>query len=182
MSVIRQKFKELIKTLTPKTENVRPIITSVVITLIFFFGFYFLGNRFGEFMTIATVLLLAVMLAIIVLMAEFLVLKSLFLVAAELSLLIFLAESYCDVPNRLPLNDNAMKNLLLVGLLYISFIFCRSLYEAMRDYYKKIEDQPKEKQRGKIGGIALFLIFTGLFVYQIYLVINPIVLNLCVYK
>ncbi len=180
--MIKKKFNELVKKLTPKKENIRPLITSAVITLFFFGAYYVLGNRFGEFMTIATMLLLAVMLAIIVLMAEFLVLKSLFVVAAELSLLIFLAESYCNVPNRLALNNEAMKNLLLIGLLYITFLFCRSLYEALRDYYEKIEDQPKEKQKGKVGGIALFLIFTGLFIYQIYLAVSPIVLNLCVYK
>lgn len=178
--MFKEKIKEVARKLTPKKENIRPLITSAVITLFFFGGYYLLGSRFGEIMALTTTLLLALLLAVIVLMAEFTVLKSLFVVAAELSLLIFLAQSYCDVPSHSDTSNQAMSNLLLVGLLYIAFLFCRSLYGALREYYKKVEKEPWSKE--KIGGISLFLIFTGLFIYQIYLVVSPIVLNLCVYK
>jgi len=180
MSIFKEKFKQLKDELTLKKENIRPFLLSVGITLFFFIGYQLLGNHFGEVMGMFTMILFALMLVIFVIIAEFTVLKSFFLVAAELSLLIFLAKSYCDVPNRSAVGNEALKNLLTIGLFYIAVTFGRSLWKAIKEHYKKVEKERWSKE--KILAIALFLIFTVFFIGQIYSVIKPIILNLCIYK
>lgn len=175
-----KELKQLKKNLTPNRENLKPFLVSATIAALFLIGYYYLGNHFGIVMMYITLILLVLMVALIGLVAEFMVLKSLFFVAAELSLLIFLAQSYCDVQGRTIPGDQALKNLLVFGLVYIGFTFCRSLYKALHEHYKVMKDDPWSKE--KIGTITLFLIFTGMFIWQIYLIMNPIVLDLCVYR
>ena len=173
-------IKELTKRLISRKENVRPLIVSVLITLFLFEGYHFLGDYFSEAIWIFDVILLGILLSIIMMVAGFVVLKSLFLVAVELSLLIFLAQSYCDVAGRSSAGNEALKSLLIIGLIYITFSFCRSLYEVMEKHYKNVGNERWSK--GKIVVVALFLFFIGLFIWQIYLVVSLIVLNLCVFK
>lgn len=162
-----------------KKDDIKPILFSVIISGVFLLGYYYLGNQLGLVMMYVTLILLVLMIALIGMIAEFMVLKSLFFVAAELSLLIFLAQSYCDVQNRTTSGDQALKSLLVLGLFYIGFTFCRSLYKALKDNYKVIEKDPWSKE--KVGTVTLFLTFTGLFIWQIYLVMNPIIFNLCIF-
>ena len=178
--MIKKKFNELVKKLALKKESVRPLITSAVITLFFFLGFHFFGNHFAEAMWIVNAILLGFLLLIIMFFAGFTVLKSLAAVGAELSLLVFLAQSYCDVPNRSISSNEALKSLLVFSLIYIIFAFGRSLYGALQENYKTVEKERWSKE--KIGAVTIFLIFTILFIWEIYLVMSPIILNLCVYK
>lgn len=178
--MLKEKFVQLITKLTPKKENVRPLIISIAITLFFFLGTHFLGNYFAATMWIFNAVMLGLLLSFFMIVAGFAVLKSLFFVAAELSLLIFLAQSYCAVPSRLAAGDEALKSLLAIGILYIAVSFCRSLYEAIKNNYKKVENERWSWE--KIMGVSLYLIFTLLFIWQVYRVVSPIVLNLCVYK
>lgn len=153
---------------------------SLLITLIFLLGTHYLGNYFTSTMWIFNAVLLGLLLSVIMLIAGFAVLKALFFVAAELSLLIYLAQSYCDVPNRLPAGNDSLKSLLVVGILYISVSFFRSLYETIKNNYKKVENEKWSWE--KIFTVSLYLFFTFLFVWQVYRVMEPIVLNLCIYK
>lgn len=178
--MFKEQFKRLAEKLTPKKENVRPLIISIAITLFFFLGTHFLGNYFTAAMWVFNMVMLGLILFVFMIIAGFAVLKSLFFVAAELSLLIFLAQSYCDVPNRLPAEDQALKSLLVIGILYIAVSFIHSLYEAIKSNYKKVENEKWSWE--KIATVSFYLIFTFLFLWQVYRVINPIILNLCVYK
>jgi hypothetical protein len=127
-------------------------------------------------MGVLNIVLWTVLLAAIGVFAGFTVLKALFFVAAELSLLIFLAQSYCDLPIRTSAGVEAMRDLLFIGLLYIVFNFYQSFRGILKDYNKKIgkDSIPKEG----IFVITVFFIFTFLFIQQIYLVISPIIVNL----
>lgn len=164
---------------TKNKNNIILVITIILIIVVLidriFFNYYILGTL----LTIDAILLSIILLVIMVL-AGFQVLRSLFLLAVELSLLIFLAQSYCAVPQRLISGDVALKNLLTFGILYIIFSFFYSLYKSSREYYKKIETEKFSKE--KIITIILYLLFIYLFVQQIYQIIKPIILNLCVYK
>ncbi|MFA5261940.1 MAG: hypothetical protein WC450_11995 [Candidatus Omnitrophota bacterium] len=152
----------------------------MIITILFLGAYHFLGSHFAEVMWILNLILWVILLSVIMIFAGFTVLKSLFVVAAELSLLIFLAQSYCNVPNRSAPGNEALNNLLNIGLLYIFLTFCGSLYKTLREYNEKLGKEPIPK--AGILAIALFLIFAVLFISQLYQAIYPIISNLCIYK
>lgn len=153
---------------------------SLLITLVFLVGTHYLGSYFTSTIWIFNAALLGFLLSVIMLIAGFAVLKALFFVAAELSLLIYLAQSYCEIPSRLPASDDALKSLLVVGILYIAVSFFRSLYETIKNNYKKLENEKWAWE--KILTVSLYLFFTFLFIWQVYRVMDPILSNLCVYK
>ncbi len=177
-------FKEFISQLknnaVSQKKNIWPFIISIAITLLFFLGTHYLGNYFTQVMWIFNAVMLGLILSVFMIIAGFAVLKSLFFVAAELSLLIFLAQSYCTVPSRLPAGDQALKSLLVIGILYIAVSFLRSLHGAIKNNYKKIENERWSWE--KIFSVSLYLIFTVMFLWQVYRVIDPIISNLCIYK
>jgi hypothetical protein len=108
------------------------------------------------------------------------VLKSLFGVSAGLSLVIYLAQSYCAVPAAMRTADNALKSLVVFGMIFIGIEFCTSLYKegmARSNQFMEVNDH---KWPWLI--LILFAIFTGIFVWQVVQVIVPIVNDLCVYK
>ena len=126
--------------------------------------------------------ILTIAIALIAVLAGFVVVKSLFLIAAELSLLVFLAQSYCAVPAsvRGPAGDDALRTIILLGLIYIAYEFVQSLYEAIKGHFKKIDKEMWNVRR--IITTAIFLTFTVIFLVEIYLVVQPIFAGLCVYR
>lgn len=165
---------------TIKKENIIPLIFSIAIAFLFFLGYSLLGDRFNNSIWIITGIMLAVFIYLIMFIASFAVMKALFFVAAELSLLIFLAQSYCDVKSRPAGSDEALQSLLIIGLVYIIYSFFRTLFDISKKNYQPVKNEKWSSQ--KIVSVALFLFFAGVFVWQIYLVVNPVIANLCVYK
>ena len=139
---------------------------------------YFLGANFDNTIWILDIFIACIIIFAFIVTAGFAVMKSLFFVAAETSLLIFLSQSYCTVGvNRTILTDNALRNLLIVGFAYIVISFLYSLWKELKEHY----DIAKEsKPFEKIIGIIFFLAFVVFFIWQIYLVIEPIIQGLCV--
>jgi hypothetical protein len=178
--MLKEQLKKIKERIFPKKDDtVLIILLSIFLFLIAIINLS--GDRFGEAVWTIDFILFGGALLIIMVIAGFATLKSLFFVAAELSLLIFLSQSYCDISNRSIVSDNALKTFVVVGLLYIIFNFFHSLYKTVKKYYKKsIEKNTSLKER--IFGVIVFLIFTTFFMVQIYLIVNPIILNICVYK
>jgi len=113
------------------------------------------------------------------LLATFIIFKPLFFVGAELSLIIFIAQSYCEIPNRTPNADNALKVLVVSGLIYVFAHFVKSTYKLLKEL--------EEKQKSRKIKMPWFVYmitgaFFGSFGAQLYLVVSPIILNLCVYR
>lgn len=176
MNVLLNKIIEKL----PKKKDITPLIISVSITAIFFISYHYWGSHVVEAMGVVALTLFAALIIFIMLIAGFAVLKSLFIFAAALSLLIFLAQSFCSVTQRSAASNEAMQNLLVVGILYIIFMFLRSLWKTLKEYYKKVENEKWSIE--KIVVVSLFLTFIVWFLWEIYLVVSPIILNLCVYK
>ncbi len=178
--MVKEQFKKIMEDFAPKRKNIRTFaILAIIILSLILLGFHSPLNRFNEAIWIFDMLLLGALFLSFMLMAGLAVLKSLFFVAAELSLLIFLSQSYCSVSNPTVASNDALKSLLNIGLLYIVFSFGTSVYNEIKEYYKKFEN---DSQLEKILSIIAFLVFAGFFIWQIYLIVNPIVLNLCVYR
>jgi len=174
----KDSIKRFFKGLTPRGINALSFIVSVTIVSLFFSIYQLLGDRFEMVMNIMTTVLLGLLLLVIIVVASFDVLGSLFLVAAELTLLIFLAQSYCNITDRPPSGDEALKILLSIGILYIGLKFARSLHNAIKTSYRKIENKCWSLE--KIMTVSLYLIFVVLFISQIYYVVGPILNSLCV--
>lgn len=178
--MFEEKLTGLKQKIIIKKKNIISFIISIVIASIFFFGYYLWGDRFTSSIWTITGIMLVVFVFLVMFIAGFAVMKALFFVAAEISLLIFLAQSYCNVPIRSAASNEALQSLLIIGLAYIVFNFCRSLLEVFKKDYKPVKNERWSSH--KIVIVSLFLFFAGVFVWQIFLVVNPIVSNLCVYK
>ena len=108
------------------------------------------------------------------------VMKSLFLVGASLSLIIFLAQSYCEAPNLTQSGNDALKTLITLGFFYITFDFLKSLYQEIITRSKTLKHTNDEN--GPWLFLVPFAFFVGVFVWQIVQVLMPILQNLCIYK
>lgn len=178
------KIKEFIYKTTEKLgfkgEDILPFLISVTLALVFFFD----STYFHDHLLLVSWVILGITISILVtwiaVNAGFVVLKNLFLLSAEISLLIFLAQSYCDKVKVLSKSDDALKVLITLGIAYISYEFFKALFEALR---KKLDSISKEKWTWeKVFVVALFLVFTFVFIRIIYQVTSPIIYNLCVYN
>lgn len=121
--MLKKKIQELKYKAITERKNIIPIISALLISTALFLAYHFLGNYLLGAVGITTLLLLCVLLSVFMFVAGFAVLKCLFLFAGELSLLIFLAQSYCDVPNRSVASEEALKNLLILDLSLLGLIF-----------------------------------------------------------
>ena len=95
-------------------------------------------------------------------------------------MIIYLAQSYCEVPNILRKADDSLKVLLFLGLVFVSIKFIYSLYVELSARIvdlKKINDGKKP-----VLLVVPFALFAGLFILQAFQVISPVILNLCIYK
>lgn len=108
------------------------------------------------------------------------VMKSLFFVGASMSLVIFLAQSYCQSPNLTPSGNQALMTLVGFSMFYIGFDFLRALYKEVTERLHSF----KQVNNGKSPWFFLlpFAFFVGLFVWQVWQVIEPILKGLCVYR
>lgn len=161
-------------------KEILPFIFSLIITTSFLGGYYIFGKQFFSILWIINGILLAAILAIIMFFTGFIVLKSLFLIAAELSLLIFIAQNYCVSSLRTELSDGALKSLLILGLIYIVVLFFHFFHKVLKEKYKVIEKEKWSKE--KIFFVIFSLIFMTVFIVQVYLIMQPIILDLCVFK
>lgn len=163
-----------------KREDIIPFIFAVGISAVFLVDANFLHNRIGLIMWVLLGIAISALIAWIALLAGFIVLKSLFLLSAEISLLIFLAQSYCDAQLTAAHSDDALKGLIFLGVTYIGYKFFKDLRDALK---KKLDSIPEKRwSREKIIAVGLFALFTLSFVWSIFQVVSPIILDLCIYK
>lgn len=145
---------------------------------------FFAANHLSPYLSNIGYVILIIELMIVVTvtwgLAVHAVIKSLFGVSAGLSLIIFLAQSYCQVPLAFQTANDSLKSLVAFGLIYIGIEFFRSLYKEATDRAKALKEVNDNKRPWLI--LIPFALFTGLFIWQVVQVLLPIVQNLCVYK
>jgi hypothetical protein len=161
-----------------KKENIAPLIFTIILVLFVLTDYQLKGQIAGIVFGLELVAL-SLLSLFIMFWAGFTVMKALAFVAAELSLLIYLGQSYCGLPSRTTSGDNALKALLVVGILYISFYFFQSLYRGLSEKYKKLKDEKRSWE--KVVFITLFIIFVAFYIWVVWQVVAPIIFNLCIY-
>lgn len=174
------KLKELKDILTRDKEKVARFSIFLVIAATVFIGMTFYRDTFQAIGNVLLIIELIILVTAAWALAGHAVMKSLFLVGASLSLIVFLAQSYCAAPHLTQAGNEALKSLLGFSLLYLGFDFFRSLYKEVTAHSKKL----KEANDGKNPWIFLipFALFVGIFVWQLYQVMFPILNSLCIYK
>lgn len=175
-----ERIKELLRGITSNNKKLIQFGFFLALATFAFMGMTFFKE---EFQTIGLTILIIELIIITIVLSAFAghaVIKSLFLVGASLSLVIFLAQSYCGAPNLTQSGNNALQTLLAFSIIYISFDFFKSLYKEVTGYTKKM----KEANDGKNPWILLvpFAFFVGIFLWQLYQVMSPILSSLCIYK
>lgn len=108
--------------------------------------------------------------------------KALVYISAGLSLLIFLAQSYCLVPIRTVSGDNALKLILVVGFVYLVVDFFDVFIKEISDLFKSLSPIKKDLIWKIIFIIVFYVSIIVGFLFALYQVVSPIVLNLCIYK
>lgn len=173
------KIKEIIRDLINNKEKLIQFAIFLALASLVFVGMTFFKDTFQTVGYTLLFIELAILITVAWAFAGHAVMKSLFLVGASLSLIIFLAQSYCDAPNLTQSGNDALKTLLAFSIMYLGFDFFRSLYKEVTSHTKRM----KEINSGKNPWIFLvpFALFVGIFVWQLYQVMFPIISNLCIY-
>jgi len=176
----RHYIERIAEKLGVKKENILPFLFTFIIVIFAFLHLTHVDNLIIIIIAVAVIVSLTLIVLWIFMEAGFAVLKSLFFMGAEVSLLIFLSQSYCDAEKTLSVNDDALRSLIFISLAYITFEFFKSLIAALKKRLDNIPD--KEWPWEKVVIVILFLLFTLSFIYMIYQVVSPIILNICIYK
>lgn len=174
------KIKESIKEITNNKEKLIQFSIFLVLSTLVFVGMTFFKDAFQTIGSTVLLIELIVLTLVAWAFAGHAVMKSLFLVGASLSLIIFLAQSYCDSSNLTQSGNDALKTLLAFSIIYLGFDFFRSLYKEVTSHTKRM----KEVNKGKNPWFFLvpFALFVGIFLWQLYQVMFPILSSLCVYN
>jgi hypothetical protein len=174
---IKEKFQKL-RSLSKEQKRrlyIALLIALVVAIAVTVIAAFFPGLAGGLLIAAFCILLLVSWIV-----AGFVIFKPLFFVSAELSLMIFLAQSYCAVPKDARTADDSLKFLLVFGLAYIAVVFFKSMYKEMENVLATAKKIGKGESPALF--VVLFVAFIGVFLFQLYQVINPIVQNLCIYS
>lgn len=173
------KIKECLKV---NKENLPRFLILILIIGIVIIGsvFFNLGPKFFA-------VTLSILFIITWWKAGVVVFKSLIEISVGLTIILYLSELYCKTPRLVSAGDDALKTLIGFGLIYIGITFFKSLWKALmgnKDENTKGDiNLFKEVNGGKHSFLILipYVLFVGLFIYQLWQVIDPILDNLCIY-
>lgn len=182
---INMRLTDKIKRLGEKRDIKRKDVYRFVVFLILSILFSFLASHYEKQLQGVTNVLFVIELAIIILFAYYFagraVMKSLFIIGAELTLIIYLAQTYCDiVPAVVRTADESMKSLLNLGLLYLGARFVYILYNEVINSADLLRKMNGNKKPWLI--LVPFAMLVGALVTQIGQVLFLIINNLCIYK
>lgn len=180
--MIKEKYNKIIEKFNLKNKaNIIPFLFTLAFLTLVIVDKYFFHNHALNIVLTIDFILMALFTLLLMFIIGFAVMKALVHISAGLSLIIFLAQSYCSVPNHPISGDSALKFLLMFGFIYLIFAFFQIFYKGISEYFEPFTKIKKEY----IWKVLLVLVFVAiifLFLWTIYQVVSPIVLNLCVYK
>ena len=169
-----------LKTLLKGVVFSRQFLSYASIAVLTFLLVQYVAPHFSQIAPIIMAIEIGLIVAITWGMAVHTVMKSLFGIGAGFSLVIFLAQSYCDAKINDHTGDDALRSLVVFSLIYMGVQFFLSLYKDASAKSKKLKEIDG---KGNPRFISLpYALFTGLFTWQIIQVLTPILSSLCVYQ
>jgi hypothetical protein len=187
MKLMIEKIKNYLKTTGVKEGDFVKfsflvVSIAVIVSVLLFTS---VGTKIGP--TIALVLF-AILFIILWIIAGLVVFRSLVAASIGLSLIIYINQSYCE-PNVVHSANESLRILTSFGLIYVVAQFCINLYKELFGDKKSDDDLKrkgtiavfKEINNGKHSWLVLviYIPLISIFVWQVYLVINPIMLSFC---
>lgn len=155
------------------------------------FAFVHWEKQVGAFFVVFSVIGLFFLTIFTWSLAALAVFRSLMVIGAGLSLILFIAQSYCDLDVTQRLADDSLQSLIGISILFIGVIF------AIRLYRELFGDPNAKREFDKIGALkvfraankgkdsilllVLYASFMGLILGQLFHVLYPIFNNLCIY-
>ena len=149
-------------------------VVFIVLVLAHFFSNYLLVT--GSVICLVALIFISIFIWVL---SGHAVMKSLFVVGATLSLIIFIAQSYCELPISARTGDDALRILLIFGLVFVGCQFSVSLLKELDNRFKEFKNANKIKKSWTF--LILLAIGTGIFIEQVLAVVGPIVQNICIY-
>ncbi|HCC05165.1 TPA: hypothetical protein DEP58_02560 [Patescibacteria group bacterium] len=152
--------------------------------LVVFVGINILSQFFPTFPFIFFFVVFSVLLALLWFLAGKVVFDSLVEIAGTagviVSVIIFLTTSYCNLPNEVRTADTSLVFLFSFGSIYSLFLFYKAFNKNLDKMFDELKTVSDKKTPWWI--LVLFIILLILLLWQFYLVIDPIIKNLCIYK
>ncbi len=152
----------------------------VAVTVLTFLFVQYIAPHLTEIMPIVLGIEIFLIVTITWGMAVDTVMKSLFGVGAGLSLVIYLAQSYCEASVNAHTGDSALRLLIASSLIYMGIQFFWSLYKDASAKAKKLKEIEGKGESWLIS--VPYALFTGLFTWQVIQVMTPIIQSLCIYQ
>lgn len=148
MPELKQRLKELVERLNLNRDTVVRFLVFTLFAGLMFLTLIFYSHALTTFENALLLAAPAILLLVTLIMAGHAVIKSLFLVGASLSLVIYLAQTYCEVPvsSRTGASDEALKFVLIFSLAYIGFDFLRVLIKETKERSKTLKEIKKRKE------------------------------------
>ncbi|MBX9906577.1 hypothetical protein K2X96_01610 [Patescibacteria group bacterium] len=176
------RFKNLISKLDLRKEKVISLLLTLVLTTLIFLD----NNYFDHVLLTSTyffsMAFLAVLLVAIMLLAGHAVYKSAIHASVGFGVLIFLAQTYCNLETKTPDGIEALNTLWTIGFIFIVYEFFNKLQEAYKAHTKPLRDDIKTKKWEPTLLMVIYSIFILIYISLITKVLTPIVLDLCIYK
>lgn len=182
MPKINELIEKIVFWLNPTKERVFALVFSIAFTYLMYPDNTVFDHQFITILWIILGVVIFFIFLAFMTVAGATVLKAFFLFGAEVSLLIFLAQSYCNTEyiSRTAEGDKALGALIVASGLYILYLIGQALFKALVEYYKKIEDEKWSFE--KIFTVVSFLVFVWYFLSLIAGVVTPIMADICIYR
>lgn len=177
-----KQFKNLISKLDLRKEKIISLALTLGLTVLIFvdnnyFDHVLLTSTYVFSMTFLAVVLVAVML-----LAGHAIYKSAIHASVGFGVLIFLAQTYCNLDTKTTDGIEALNTLWTVGFIFIVYEFFNKLQEAYKAHTKPLREDIKTKKWQPTLLMAIYSIFILVYISLITKVLTPIVLDLCIYK
>ncbi len=156
-----------------------PLILAVLFTALVFADNNYFNHQLLSGLSIVAIFSIGFVFTVIMLVSGYAVYKALLHASVGFGVLIFMAQTYCDLPNQTSEGLQALTFLWGTGLVFISYDFITKFQEAYKEHKKRFEkDGSSWESRLTMSAYVLFVVF---YLICIYRVLTPIISGLCIY-
>lgn len=179
-----KEYLQILKSRVPK-EKIPEFLFVLSVVIISFFSANHFNIGFSVSLSVILLILFSILFIATWFMAGIAVFKSVIIASVSLSVVIFLVQTYCELPLTSHTANNELKNLLMFALAYSVYLFIISLYKELfgdkkeqKGTFKLLDEMYGGKKPWLI--VTLYAMFIGLFIWQLYQVMKPIFSSFCV--
>jgi hypothetical protein len=160
-------------------EKVTPLIFAIIFTTLVFADNNYLNHQLLSSLSIVAIVAIGFVLIVIMIVSGYAIYKAVLHASVGFGVLIFMAQTYCDLQTQTPEGLQALTFLWGMGLIFISYDFITKFQEAFKEHKKRFENAGKSWEY-KLTMVA-YILFVVFYLACIYQVLTPIISGLCIY-